>query len=138
MSFWLDQCGYLLLLSDAVPVWLEGLEGTLVYFDDVLVFGDSQEEHDSRLRKVLEIIRSSGLSLNLNKCSFSKSHVTYLGHFIEGGAISPDPSRSQSLLKHPLPRTTPELNRFLGMCNFFRNYIPRFAELSKDLYKIAK
>ena len=114
------------------------LDGTLVYFDDVLVFGGSQEEHDSRLRKVLEIIRSSGLSLNLQKCSFSKSHVTYLGHLIEDGAISPDPSRSQSLLKHPVPRTPTELDRFLGMCNFFRNYIPHFAELSKALYKMAK
>ena len=81
-----------------------GLEGTLVYFDDVLVFGDSQEEHDRRLRKLLEIICTSEMSLSLQKCIFSKRHVTYLhvGHHIEGGTVSPDPSRSQSLLICPV------------------------------------
>ena len=80
------------------------------------------------------------MSFSLQKCFFSKSHVTYLhvGHHIEGGTVSPDPSRSQSLLKRPVPRSPSELDRFLGMRNFFSNFVTQFAELIKELYKMAK
>jgi hypothetical protein len=46
----------------------EGLKGVLVYLDDVLLHGNTQEEHDTRLQLVLERIRKHGLSFNAAKC----------------------------------------------------------------------
>ena len=52
---------------------LTGLEGVLCLIDDVFVFGKDQQEHDARLKAVLERLRSKGVTLNLDKCEFSTS-----------------------------------------------------------------
>ena len=51
---------------------LEGLEGVLCQMDDVLVFGSSQEEHDTRLAGVLQKIADTGVTLNPDKCVFNR------------------------------------------------------------------
>jgi hypothetical protein len=56
---------------------LFGLDGFLCLIDDTLVYGRSQEEHDRRLEKVLERMQSKGITLNPQKCEFSKD-LTWL------------------------------------------------------------
>ena len=55
----------------------------LVYLDDILVTGASQEEHMSNLKKVLSLLREAGLRLYKGKCEFMVSSVKYLGHVIQ-------------------------------------------------------
>ena len=81
---------------------------------DVLIFGSTQEEHDTRLHKVLQKLQSHGVILNRQKCEFSKRRLTFLGHIIDGNGISPDPQKTNAVLKMEKPKTTTELRRFLG------------------------
>ena len=48
--------------------------------DDILVFGQSQQEHDQRLESVLKRINKAGVTLNSEKCEFSKGCVKILGY----------------------------------------------------------
>lgn len=52
---------------------LAGIEGVVVFIDDICVTGRNSAEHLSRLRKVLEIFESSGLKISSEKCIFSKN-----------------------------------------------------------------
>lgn len=115
-----------------------GVEGVLIYMDDLLIFGSTAEEHNARLQKVLTIIQQNNLSLNLKKCSFYRTSVDYLGHRVENGTIKPDPERTKVILHAKVPRTIPELERFLGMANYFRSYVPNFANLSNSMYDMKK
>ena len=58
---------------------LDGLDGVLCKMDDVLIYGQNQEEHDCKLRAVLERIRKAGVTLNYTKCEVSREQVTFLG-----------------------------------------------------------
>ncbi|RXN17021.1 RNA-directed DNA polymerase-like protein [Labeo rohita] len=62
---------------------LLGLEGVYVYMDDILVYGDTMEQHDQRLTKVLERIESAGLKLNHEKCLLRQQQLHSLGHLID-------------------------------------------------------
>ena len=53
----------------------ENVEGVVCYIDDVLVWGRSKEEHDERLRKVLEVIRDNNVKLNKQKCKFAQTDI---------------------------------------------------------------
>ena len=55
--------------------------------DDVLVFSKDQEEHDQRLRNVLEQVKKAKVTLNPVKCEFSKSTVKFLGYIINQSGI---------------------------------------------------
>ena len=70
---------------------VEGLEGVLNISDDLLVYGNSQEEHDMRLRAVLERLREKNLTLNREKCRFNKTRVEFYGH------IFSDPKKVSAL-----------------------------------------
>ena len=61
---------------------LEGIEGVLIFMDDIVVHGKSLEEHNNILEEVLKRIRESGLKLNKEKCEFSKNKLEFLGHEI--------------------------------------------------------
>ena len=58
---------------------LEGLEGVVVYMDDILVYGSDIKEHDARLSKVLHVLKENGLKLNDSKCHYRQSELKFLG-----------------------------------------------------------
>ena len=56
--------------------------------DDILIFGQSQAQHDIRLRTVLERLSTAGITLNSSKCEFSKNQLIFLGHVISQNGVS--------------------------------------------------
>ena len=64
---------------------------------DVFIFGRDQQEHDTRLHAALNSIKNAGITLNKEKCEFSKDHITFLGHVVDRHGISPDPNRQLQL-----------------------------------------
>ncbi|XP_034075852.1 uncharacterized protein K02A2.6-like [Gymnodraco acuticeps] len=111
----------------------EGLEGVFCHMDDVLVWGQTQEEHDARLYAVLEKIQKAGITLNVEKCDISKQEVTYLGHVITASGIRPDPSKTEAVRKMEEPKNVSELRSFLGMVNQLGKFIPQLTERDKPL-----
>ena len=65
----------------------------LVFFDDILVYSKSWEEHLSHLRIVLTILKNNTLYAKESKCSFGVNMVEYLGHFVFGSGVSTDPDK---------------------------------------------
>ena len=66
---------------------VENLTGVIHFVDDVLVWGDMQEEHDDRLRKALACLSEAGFAINTDKCEINKTEVTFLGHIVNGHLI---------------------------------------------------
>ena len=76
---------------------LDGVEGVLVYMDDILIYGESESKHDEILNKVLSIVKSSGLKLNKKKCIFKVRQVTFLGHLVTDSGISATPDKIEAI-----------------------------------------
>ena len=66
---------------------LTGLKSVVCLIDDVLVCGTTQEEHDQNLLAVLHSVQEAGLTLNREKCEFSKSSIKFLGQVVVSGQI---------------------------------------------------
>ena len=79
------------------------MTGVLCHMNDVLIFGSTQEEHDTRLHKVLQKLQSHGVTLNRQKREFSKQQLSFLGYIIDGNGISPDPHKTNAILKIEKP-----------------------------------
>ena len=72
---------------------LEGLEGVEYQIDDILVHGENQDQHDQRLHAVLKRLADSNITLNLEKCEFSKTTVKVLGNTVSSEGVHPDPDK---------------------------------------------
>ena len=112
---------------------LKGLKGVVCQMDDVLVFGSTKEEHDARLKEVLQQIPKAGVTLNQEKCLFGQERITFLGHVIDKTGISPDPDKVSAILQMKPPTTVSELHRFMGMVNQLGKFSPRLATISQPL-----
>ena len=112
---------------------LEGTDGALCQMDDILVFGKTTEEHDKHLEATLHKLQEANLTLNEEKCEFSKPSVEYLGSIIDSEGVHVNPKKVEAILEMETPKDQSGLRRFLGMVNQLSKYQPRIAELSKPL-----
>ena len=100
--------------------------------DNVLVFGSNKREHDSRLMRSLERIRTAGVTLNKNKCEFGKDKISFLGHTIDGEGIHADPEKTDAIKRMEPPTSITEL-RFMGMVNQLGKFSAKLSGLTHPL-----
>ncbi len=108
---------------------------TLVYLDDLLVYSKSMQEHLAALRVVLKRCRTHKLFLKLSKCLFAKEQVPFCGHIFSAAGIGVDPLKAATLQKLPLSNVK-ELQSFLGLVNWFKDFIPDYAMRALPLTKL--
>ncbi|KAL7296999.1 hypothetical protein TKK_0009434 [Trichogramma kaykai] len=87
------------------------------------------EEHQNHLKIVLKRLDKFNLRLNIDKCVFAKTEVSFLSHLINAKGFSPLPDKVKAISEFPQPTNVDELRRFLGVINFYRPFIKNAAEL---------
>ncbi|CAM5075851.1 unnamed protein product [Natator depressus] len=98
---------------------LAGLgEYAVAYLDDVAIFLDSWADHLEHLQKVLERIREAGLTVKAKKCQIGLNRVTYLGHQVGQGTISPLQGKVDAIQKWPVPKSKKQVQSFLGLVGY--------------------
>jgi hypothetical protein len=117
---------------------LNGLEGVVVIMDDILVYGNTLEEHDYRLSKVLETIKKSGLCLNKEKCHFRQTEVTYFGHQLSQAGLRPDPDKVEAMTKLRKPTNVTELRTTLGMFQYLGKFGYNLSTIMKPMTDLLK
>ena len=90
------------------------------------------------LETIFNQLREAGLKLKLQKCSFFKKHIQYLGHLISEEGIQPLPEKLESIAKMPIPKNAKQVKQFLGLVGYCRKFIPRFADISRILTKLTR
>ena len=108
---------------------LSGLPFVFVYLDDVLIASPDQDQHLGHLRQVLDLFRLHGLTINPSKCEFGRSQTTFLGHNVTSAGIYPMEKHVAAVKEFAAPRDKLQLQRFLGLVNFYRRFIPAAANL---------
>ena len=117
---------------------LQGEEQVVCFYDDVLVFGESQDQHDKALQSAIGKTIDAGLKLNKEKCEFNQSEIEFLGHVISGDGIKPDPKKVQAILDMPDPLNVAELRRVLGMINFLGRYLPNLSQILRPVTELLE
>ena len=110
----------------------------LIYLDDIIVFGQTAEEHDRNLTEVLRRIQDAGLTLNPKKCCFLRNSVDYLGHQISAEGIKALPDKLETVQNWPLPRSQKELQSFLGLANYYRRFVQGYSQIAAPLHRLTE
>jgi len=110
----------------------------LVYLDDVIVYSTSLNEHLDSLRKVFEKLQEANLKLQLDKCEFLKKQTDFLGHTISPEGIRPNKDKIKAIEQFPIPKSSKEIKSFLGLCGYYRKFIPDFAKIAKPMTVFLK
>ena len=117
---------------------IEGLEGCANSQDDIIVWGRSRDEHDARLKNVLDRIQAANLKLNREKCIFAVQQLTFLGHTFTAAGVKPDGSKVKAITNMPVPESKENLRRFMGMVTYLGKFIPGLSTITSPLRQLMQ
>ena len=105
------------------------------YVDDLLIFsGGSRQDHQNKVKAVLQKLSDANLHVDIDKCAFEVQEVKYLGFIIEAGkGIRMDPEKIKAILDWEYPTSVKGVRSFLGFANFYRDFIAGFSHLATPL-----
>ena len=111
---------------------LSGLTGTrcFVYLDDIVIYAKSLANHNTRVREVMERLRTHKLKLQPGKCEFLRKEVNYLGHQITETGVRPDPQKVVAIEQFPTPTNPKQLKTFCRMISYYRRFIPNCSKIA--------
>ncbi|CAN0904661.1 Retrovirus-related Pol polyprotein from transposon 17.6 [Linum grandiflorum] len=110
----------------------------LVFFDDILVYSRTRDEHLSHLADVFYILRKNQLYVKKEKCTFATREVHYLGHIISANGVAADPEKIQAMVDWPEPQSPKALRGFLGLTGYYRKFVRDYGSIARPLTQMLK
>ena len=110
----------------------------VVYFDDILIYLKSREQHLDHLTQVCTTFRKESLYGNLKKCSFFIDKVIFLGFIVSFEGVSADPQKVQAIVDWPELKNIHEIRSFRGLVSFYRRFIKGFSTIMSPITDCMK
>jgi len=125
------------IFQQAIDQVIEGLVGVIAYQDDLLVYSESEADHQQLLHALLDRLQQFNVRINSKKSTFFKRSIQYLGFCLSGEGLQPDPEKVAPIAKTPRPEDVVALRSFLGAVQYYSRFIPQFSSIAAPLYKLA-
>jgi transposase InsO family protein len=110
----------------------------VVYLDDILIYSDDPEDHQTHVSQVLDRLREKGLYAKPSKCVFSTKEVEFLGFIVNTEGVVMEPSRIETIRDWPVPTSFREVQVFLGFANFYRRFVSGYSAIARPLTGLLK
>uniref|UniRef100_A0A5S6QK83 RNA-directed DNA polymerase n=1 Tax=Trichuris muris TaxID=70415 RepID=A0A5S6QK83_TRIMR len=107
---------------------ISGVPGCAAYLDDIIVTGKDIADHVRNLEILFDRLTAAGLRCKLEKCTFFRPTVEYVGHIISANGIRPSERGVEAIRKLPCPRNLQELQVFIGKVNYYAKFLEDFAK----------
>ena len=126
------------IFQRAMEGLLRDIPSTVVYIDDILITGTTEEEHLQNIDKVLTRLGEEGLTLKKGKCQFLLDKVEYLGHSISEDGLQPTENKVRAIREAPAPQNVSQLRSFLGMVNYYGKFLKDISSNLTPLYHLLQ
>ena len=110
----------------------------LAYLDDVIVYDTTFEEHLESVEVVLKALAKANLKLKPSKCEWCRSEINFLGHVVNAEGVATQKVTTEKITAFNRPHNVKTIKSFLGLCNYYRPFVPNFADLAKPLNRLLK
>jgi len=108
------------------------------FIDDILVVTDTEEGHDELVEEVLKRLEENDLFVKPEKCKWKVREVEFLGVVIGPKGVEMQKEKVEGVLNWPAPRNVKEVQKFLGLANYYRRFIKDFAKIAAPLHVLVR
>ncbi|MCO5593367.1 hypothetical protein L7F22_047379 [Adiantum nelumboides] len=107
------------------------------FFDDMIVFSKSKEEHRDHLTAVFNELRKNRLLINAKKSELFLEEIHFLGYIVSKSGVRMDSAKVEAIKSWPDLKTVHDVRSFLGLCSYYRRFIRHFAEIASPLHALT-
>lgn len=101
-----------------------------MYVDDILVTTSGDfHNHLTGLCRIFDVLQQNGFTLSLKKSKFCQQEINFLGHKLSLEGVEPLQDKLDIILHFSRPSNRRELQQFLGLCTFYRQFTLRHSDL---------
>ena len=108
------------------------------FIDDILVATDTEEGHDKLVEEVLKRLEENDLFVKPEKCKWKVREVEFLGVIISPKGVEMQKEKIKEVLNWLVPRNVKEVQKFLGLTNYYRRFIKDFARIVAPLHVLVR
>ena len=98
----------------------------------------SEEEALANYSLLFQRLGKVGMQLKSSKCKFFVREIETLGHRITKEGRTPISKGVEAILSMPTPTNISAVKRFLGLCGYFRDFIPYMSTRTQGLRSLLK
>ena len=110
----------------------------IVFVDDILIYSQSEREHEYHLRIVLQLLRDHQLYAKFSKYEFWLTKVRFLGHVVSASSGLVDPEKVESVMSWERPKSVFEIRSFLGLAGYYKRFIEDFSRLAAPMTSLTR
>ena len=121
------------LLRDLINI---GKVGSFI--DDIMVGTETEEGHDELVEKILKRLEENNLYVKLEKCKWKVREVDFLEVVLGPDGIKIEEVKVKAVLYWPIHKLIKDMQKFLGLANYYKRFIKRFAKIAKLLHELIR
>ena len=113
-------------------------EKVAVFIDDVMIAMETEEGHDEIVEEVLRRLEENDLFVKPKKYMWKVKEVGFLGVIIGEDGVRMEKEKIQGVVEWPVPKSVKDVQKFLGLANYYRQFVKDFAKIAKPLHKMMR
>ena len=121
----------------AVDQALQGCLNAQAFVDDTCIHSPDFESHVHHLDETQSRFNKAGIQLRIEKCAFGYREVEFLSHLVSSEGRRPLLSTLLKISQIPRPQSKKEVRQFVGLINWYRDYIPSLSAIADPLYVLT-
>ena len=109
----------------------------LLYLNDICIFAPTINDMLDWIELVFDRLKQFNLKIKPKKCQFFDTSILFLGHILLAKGISVNPEKVEKVRTWPVPKNIKEVQSFLGLASYYRQFIDKFAKKARCLHKLV-
>ena len=109
-----------------------------VFIDDIIIGIETEEGHDKIVAEVIKRLKENDLYIKLEICKWKVREVEFLGVVIGPDRIKMEEEKVKGVLDWQMPKCVKDVQKFLGLANYYRRFIEGFALIARPLHDMVK
>ena len=108
------------------------------FMDNVLVGTEDKKRHDKIVEEMLRKMKENNLYIKPEKCIQKVKEIDFLGLVIGSGGIKIQEEKVAEVLEWLKPKIVKEVQKFLGLANYYRKFVKDFTKIAKSMHKLVR